>query len=71
MKRVIVNALKLNCSEGRIEKGGTVVLSDAEIAKITKVRPDIITVLETIVPIIEPAKKSVRKPSYAKVKSFK
>ena len=36
MKKVIVNALKLNCSEGRIEKGETVVLSDVEIAKSQK-----------------------------------
>ena len=50
MKKVIVNALKLNCSKGRIEKGETVVLDDAEIAKITKIRPDILTVLEEVEP---------------------
>ena len=75
MKKVIVNALKLNCSEGRIEKGGTVVLSDAEIAKITKIRPDILTVLEEVKPerkvAAKPATKTARKLSNAKVKSIK
>jgi hypothetical protein len=75
MKKVIVNALKLNCSEGRIEKGETVVLSDVEIAKITKIRPDILTVLEEVKPerkvAAKPATKTARKPSNAKVKSIK
>ena len=75
MKKVIVNALKMNCSEGRIEKGETVVLSDAEVAKITKMRPDILTVLEDVKPepkvAAKPAMKTARKPSHAKVKSFK
>jgi hypothetical protein len=75
MKKVIVNALKLNCSEGRIEKGETVVLSDVEIAKITKIRPDILTVLEEVEPerkvAAKPATKTARKTSNAKVKSIK
>jgi hypothetical protein len=75
MKKVIVNALKLNCSKGRIEKGETVVLDDAEIAKITKMRPDILTVLEEVKPerkvAAKPATKTVRKASNAKVKSIK
>jgi hypothetical protein len=75
MKKVIVNALKLNCSEGRIEKGETVVLSDVEIAKITKIRPDILTVLEEVKPerkvAAKPATKTVRKTANANVKSFK
>tara|TARA_R110000803_G_scaffold25682_1_gene61371 strand:- start:59 stop:286 length:228 start_codon:yes stop_codon:yes gene_type:complete len=75
MKKVIVNALKLNCSEGRIEKGETVVLSDAEIAKITKIRPDILTVLEEVTPerkvAAKPATKTVRKTANANVKPFK
>tara|TARA_R110000851_G_scaffold222408_1_gene375252 strand:+ start:210 stop:437 length:228 start_codon:yes stop_codon:yes gene_type:complete len=75
MKKVIVNALKLNCSKGRIEKGDTVVLSDVEIAKITKIRPDILTVLEDVKPepkaVAKPAMKTVRKSPHAKVNSFK
>lgn len=75
MKKVIVNALKLKCSKGRIEKGDTVVLSDAEIAKITKIRPDILTVLEDVTPeptvVAKPATKTPRKSPHAKVKSFK
>tara|TARA_B110000046_G_C12887361_1_gene352786 strand:- start:5 stop:232 length:228 start_codon:yes stop_codon:yes gene_type:complete len=75
MKKVIVNSLKLNCSEGRIEKGETVVLSDAEIAKITKIRPDILTVLEEVKPerkvAAKPATKTVRKTANANVKPFK
>tara|TARA_R110002096_G_scaffold175465_1_gene351247 strand:+ start:308 stop:535 length:228 start_codon:yes stop_codon:yes gene_type:complete len=75
MKKVIVNSLKLNCSEGRIEKGETVVLSDVEIAKITKIRPDILTILEEVKPerkvAAKPATKTVRKSSNAKVKSIK
>lgn len=75
MKKVIVNALKLKCSKGRIEKGDTVVLSDAEIAKITKIRPDILTVLEDVKPepavVAKPATKTSRKSPHAKVNSFK
>ena len=75
MKKVIVNSLKLNCSKGRIEKGETVVLSDAEIAKITKIRPDILTVLEEVKPerkvAAKPATKTVRKTANANVKPFK
>tara|TARA_R110000824_G_scaffold118588_1_gene270899 strand:+ start:392 stop:619 length:228 start_codon:yes stop_codon:yes gene_type:complete len=75
MKKVIVNSLKLNCSEGRIEKGETVVLSDVEIAKITKIRPDILTVLEEVKPerkvAAKPATKTVRKTANANVKPFK
>ena len=75
MKKVIVNSLKLNCSEGRIEKGETVVLSDVEIAKITKIRPDILTVLEEVKPerkvAAKPATKPARKSANANVKSFK
>jgi hypothetical protein len=75
MKKVIINSLKLNCSEGRIEKGETVVLSDAEIAKITKIRPDILTVLEEVKPErkvpAKPATKPARKSANANVKSFK
>ena len=44
MKEVIVNRLKIKCSKGRIEKGETVILSDAEIAKICALRPDSVTV---------------------------
>jgi len=75
MKKVIVNALKLKCSEGRIEKGETVVLSDVEIAKITKIRPDILTVLEEVKPerkvAAKPATKTARKTANAKVKPIK
>jgi hypothetical protein len=75
MKKVIVNALKLNCSEGRIEKVETVELSDAEISKITKIRPDILTVLEEVTPerkvAEKPATKTVRKTANANVKPFK
>ena len=75
MKKVIVNSLKLNCSEGRIEKGETVVLSDVEIAKITKIRPDILTVLEEVKPErkvpAKPATKTARKSANANVKSIK
>lgn len=53
MKEVIVNRIKIKCSKGRIEKGETVILSDAEIAKIKAFRPDSITVLREVV---EPAK---------------
>jgi|TARA_R110000744_G_scaffold33338_1_gene77764 hypothetical protein len=55
MQKVIVNRLKLKCSKGRIERGETVILSEAEIAKIISSRPDAITVLEAIK---EPAKKA-------------
>ena len=75
MKKVIVNSIKLICSKGRIEKGETVVLDDAEIAKITKIRPDVLTVLEEVNPerkvASKPATKTARKSSNAKVKSIK
>ena len=51
MKKVIVNALKMKCSKGRIEKGETVILPDEEIEKITKIRPAILTVLEDVKPV--------------------
>ena len=60
MKEVIVNRIKIKCSKGRIEKGETVVLSDAEIAKITALRPDSITVLREVK---EPAKTETKTPA--------
>jgi hypothetical protein len=69
MKEVIVNRIKIKCSKGRIEKGEKVILSDAEIQKITCLRPDSVTVLREIV---EPAKveKTKRKSRNAKSRSF-
>jgi len=49
MKKIIVNGIKLHCSKGRIEKGETVTLPDEEIAKINKMRPHLITVVEDVV----------------------
>ena len=76
MKKVIVNSIKLICSKGRIEKGETVVLDDAEIARITRIRPDVLTVLEEVIKperkaASKPTTKTVRKSSNAKVKSIK
>ena len=55
--------------------GGCVVLSDVEIAKITKIRPDILTVLEEVKPerkvAAKPATKPARKSAHANVKSIK
>tara|TARA_R110000868_G_scaffold180659_1_gene421319 strand:+ start:1647 stop:1877 length:231 start_codon:yes stop_codon:yes gene_type:complete len=73
MKKVVINSLKLNCSKGRIEKGDTVILSDEEIARITKIRPDVLTILEEIKPEPKPKPaapiaKTVRKFTNAKSK---
>ena len=65
MKEVIVNRLKIKCSKGRVEKGETVILSDAEIAKICALRPDSVTVLRDIKPAAKPTTKT-RKPRNAK-----
>ncbi len=66
MKEVIVNRLKIKCSKGRIEKGETVILSDAEIAKICALRPDSVTVLRAIKPVAKPTPTKTRKPRNAK-----
>ena len=67
MKEVIVNRLKIKCSKGRIEKGETVILSDAEIAKICRLRPDSVTVLRDIKPVAKPTTTTkTRKPRNAK-----
>jgi hypothetical protein len=66
MKEVIVNRLKIKCSKGRIEKGETVILSDAEIAKICRLRPDSVTVLRDIKPVAKPTTTKTRKPRNAK-----
>ncbi len=66
MKEVIVNRLKIKCSKGRVEKGETVILSDAEIAKIRALRPDSITVLRDIKPAAKPTTTKTRKPRNAK-----
>tara|TARA_R110001632_G_scaffold123859_1_gene236600 strand:- start:62 stop:286 length:225 start_codon:yes stop_codon:yes gene_type:complete len=60
MKEVIVNRLKLKCSKGRIEKGETVILPDAEVAKIMAFRADSITVLRDAP---APAKPAAEKPT--------
>lgn len=81
MKEVIVNRIKIKCSKGRIEKGETVILSDAEIAKIKSFRPDSITVLREVVEPPKPAAavlkvatteapKKTRKPRNAKSRTF-
>ena len=72
MKEVIVNRIKIKCSKGRIEKGETVILSDAEIAKIKSFRPDSITVLREVVEPLTPteAPKKTRKPRNAKSRTF-
>ncbi len=64
MKKVLVNAIKLHCSKGRVEKGETVILPDEEIAKINKVRPHVITVMEDVVE--KPAKKPLLKRKRAR-----
>ncbi len=63
MKEVVVNRIKIKCSKGRIEKGETVILSDAEIAKIISFRPDSITVLREVP---KPAKPVVATPEAPK-----
>ena len=72
MKEVIVNRIKIKCSKGRIEKGETVILSDAEIAKIKAFRPDSITVLREVVEPPKPteAPKKPRKSRNAKSRSL-
>ena len=72
MKEVIVNRIKIKCSKGRIEKGETVILSDAEIAKINSFRPDSITVLREVVEPPKPteAPKKTRKPRNAKSRTL-
>jgi len=80
MKKVIVNRIKLICSEGRIEKNDTVVLPDDEVARIIAGRPDIITILGDVrepAPVVavapeakaEPKLKS-RKPRNAKSRTL-
>lgn len=48
MKKILVNRIKIKCSKGRIEKGETVVLPDAEVQDIINYRADSITVLEDV-----------------------
>jgi len=64
MKKILVNRIKIKCSKGRIEKGETVVLPDAEVQDIINYRADSITVLEDVA---EPAKpEKTRKVKNAK-----
>ena len=78
MKEVIVNRIKIKCSKGRIEKGETVILSDAEVAKIKSFRPDSITVLREVakpaaavpVAVKSEALKKTRKPRNAKSRAL-
>ena len=67
MKEVVVNRLKIKCSKGRIEKGETVILSDAEVAKLRTLRPDSVTVLRDITPAAKPTTTKTRKPRNAKI----
>lgn len=62
MKKVKVNSIKLNCSKGRIEKGEITTLPDDEIAKIVKLRPHVITILDSV----EEKPKKVAKKSILK-----
>ena len=64
MKKVLVNAIKLHCSVGRIEKGETAILPDEEVTKINKLRPHVITVVEDVVE--KPAKKAPAKRKRAR-----
>ena len=71
MKEVIVNRIKIKCSKGRIEKGDTVVLSDAEVAKILSFRPDAVTILREVKAAAKPAATTkTRKPRNAKSRSL-
>lgn len=46
MKLLRVNRIKIVCSKGRIEKGETVVLDDAEYEKIVYMTPDAFEVID-------------------------
>ena len=46
MKLLRVNRIKIVCSKGRIEKGETVVLGDAEYEKIVYMTPDAFEVID-------------------------
>lgn len=74
MKEVIVNRIKIKCSKGRIEKGETVILSDAELARICSFRPDAVTIIRDVVekPEASPVTpKPARKTRNAKSRTLK
>lgn len=66
MKKILVNRIKIKCSKGRIEKGETVVLPDAEVQDIINYRADSITVLEDVAEPTPAKKEKTRKVTNAK-----
>jgi hypothetical protein len=66
MKKILVNRIKIKCSKGRIEKGETVVLPDAEVQDIINYRADSITVLEDVAEPQPAKKEKTRKVKNAK-----